>query len=77
MRSMKNSAQTILYSSKTGNNNLTEAWRDKVVLDYAGVRATALSAQQRQQLLSLIALYIDNVDDGHARVKMNDRQHPH
>ena len=47
------------------------------MLDYAGVRATALSAPQRQQLARLIALYIDNRDDGHARIKMDDRRHPH
>ena len=28
---------------KTGNNNLTEALKDNVVLDYAGVRAAELT----------------------------------
>ena len=31
-----------------------------------------LSAAQRQQLVDLIALYVDNMDDGHARVKMDE-----
>jgi hypothetical protein len=43
-----------------------------VVLDCAGVSAKELSAAQPQQLLDLIALYIDNMDDGHARVKMDE-----
>lgn len=30
--------QAILHFSKTGNHNLTEAFKDNVVLDYAGVR---------------------------------------
>ena len=30
--------QAVLNFSKTGNNNLTEAFKDNVVLDYAGVR---------------------------------------
>ena len=30
--------KAILQVSKTGNNNLTEAFKDNVVLDYAGVR---------------------------------------
>ena len=31
---------------------------------------------QRQQLLDLIALYVNNMDDGHARVRMEEvRQH--
>jgi hypothetical protein len=36
--------KAILKSSKTGDENLTEAWKDNVVLDYAGIRATDLSA---------------------------------
>ncbi len=64
--------KAILRVSKTGNENLTEAWKDNVVLDYAGVPASELDKAQRQRLLALIALYIDNMDDGHARVKMDE-----
>jgi len=56
--------------AKTGNNNLTEAFKDNVILDYAGVRATELTAAQRQDLRALIALYVANLDDSHAKVKM-------
>jgi len=46
------------------------------VLDYAGIRASDLSEAQRQQLLDLIALYVNNMEDGHARVRMQEvRQH--
>ena len=46
------------------------------MLDYAGIRASELSAGQRQQLLDLIALYVNNMDDGHARVRMEEvRRH--
>ena len=65
-------AKAILKVSKTGNENLTEAWKDNVVLDYAGVRYSDLSAAQQKQLVDLIALYVDNMDDGHARVKMDE-----
>jgi hypothetical protein len=64
--------KAILKFSKTGDENLTEAWKDNVVLDYAGIRAMDLTAQQRQQLLGLISLYVDNMDAGHARVKMDE-----
>jgi hypothetical protein len=64
--------KAILRFSKTGNENLTEAWKDNVVLDYAGLRATDLSPAQREHLVNLIALYVDNMDDGHARVKMGE-----
>jgi len=62
--------KAILRFSKTGDENLTEAWKDNVVLDYAGVRASELSDAQRRRLVDLIALYVNNMDDGHARVKM-------
>ena len=64
--------QAILAFAKDGDNNLTEAWKDNVVLDYAGIRASALSAPQQQQLLDLAALYVGHMDDGHAKVKMAD-----
>ncbi|HXG69057.1 MAG TPA: DUF3500 domain-containing protein, partial [Gemmatimonadaceae bacterium] len=68
--------KAILDASKTGNNNLTEAWKDNVVLDYAGVPASELSPGQREHLLALIRLFVDNMDDGHARVKMEEvRRH--
>ena len=63
-------AKAVLKVSKTGNDILTEAWRDNVVLDYAGLRATDLSEPQRRQLLDLAALYIDNMAEGHARVRL-------
>ncbi len=68
--------KAILQFSKTGNNNLTEAFKDNVVLDYAGVDVSALSGAQRQQVLDLIGLYVNNMDDGHARMKMDEvRRH--
>jgi hypothetical protein len=66
--------QAILNFSKTGNNNLTEAFKDNVVLDYAGVRAADLPSPVRKRLTDLMHLYVSNMDDGHARVKMNQVQ---
>lgn len=64
--------KAVLEVSKTGNNNLTEAFKDNVVLDYAGIPARELTAAQRTALLELAALFIDNMDDGHARVKLEE-----
>jgi hypothetical protein len=64
--------KAILKFSKTGDENLTEAWKDNVVIDYAGVRASDLSDAQRKQLLDLIGLYVGNIEEGHARVKMDE-----
>ena len=64
--------KAILNFSKTGNNNLTEAFKDNVVIDYAGLRTNELAAPTHQRLRDLIALYVNNMDDGHARVKMDE-----
>lgn len=68
--------KAILNFSKTGNNNLTEAFKDNVVLDYAGVRASDLAQPQHRRLLDLVDLYVANMDEGHGRVKMDEvRRH--
>src|SRR6185436_15295883 len=67
-------AKAILSADKTRNNNLTEAWKDNAVVPQAGIMAADLSDAQREQLLNLIALYVGNMDDGHARVKMSEVQ---
>jgi hypothetical protein len=67
-------AKAVLKSSKTDNYNLTEAFKDNVVLDYAGARAADFPAPRRKQLLDLVELYVGNMNDGHARVKMDEVQ---
>ena len=62
----------VIETSKTGNNILTQAFSDNVVLDYAGARVSTFSAAQKKQLLDLIGLYVRNLRDGHARVHMSD-----
>lgn len=62
----------ILSRVKEGNNALTQAYKDNVDLNYAGLPGTELHANQRQQLLELIAEYVGNMDAGHAKVKMSE-----
>ena len=64
--------KAILSFSKTGNNNLGEAFKDNIVLDYAGIRANDLTDPARRRLRELMQLYTSHMDDGHARVKMNE-----
>ena len=64
--------QAILSFSKTGNNNLTEAFQDNVILNYAGLRTNDLATPARRRLRDLIHLYVSNMDYGHTRVKMDD-----
>jgi hypothetical protein len=65
-------AVAVLPSPKTRGNALAQAFRDNLVLDYAGIRATALTEAQRGLLLDLVAEFVENMDDGHARVKMTE-----
>jgi hypothetical protein len=65
-------AKAILNPNKTGNYNLAEAFKDNIVLDYAGARAADFSEAQRKQLLNLVDLYVGNMDQGHARIKMDE-----
>jgi hypothetical protein len=65
-------ARAILATPKTGNNILTQAFSDNVVLDHAGVPVSSFTAAQKQQLLDLIRLYVGNLRDEHARVHLAD-----
>jgi hypothetical protein len=68
--------KAVIEVSKTGNNNVGEAFKDNVVLAFAGVRGKELSAPHREQLLGLIAQYVNNTEEGHAKVKMDEvRRH--
>jgi hypothetical protein len=68
--------KAIIQVAKTGNNNVGEAFKDNVVLDYAGIRAAELTAPQQAQLLEVIGTYVRNLRNGHAQVKMDEvRRH--
>jgi hypothetical protein len=69
-------AKATIAGSKKGEDTLTAAYRDNLVLDYAGIRATELSTAQKKMLLKVVAQYVNNMDRGHARVKMSEvRRH--
>jgi hypothetical protein len=64
----------VLEATRTSNRNQTELFRDNVVIAYAGLRANALDARQKALLTELIAEYVGNMADGHAKVKMSEVQ---
>ena len=69
-------AMAILQSSKSENNALTEAYRDNVNLDYAGIAAQDLDEAQQALLLDVIGAFVGTMDEGHAAVKMDEvKQH--
>ena len=62
----------ITPGKKTANNAQGQAYRDNLQLPYAGVAASELNTRQREALLALIGDYVRNMDDGHAKVKMDE-----
>lgn len=62
----------ITAEPKTANNAQAQAYRDNLELPYAGLKASAMSAAQREALVALIGLYVGNIADGHAKVKMEE-----
>ncbi len=68
--------KAMIETSKTGNNALAQAFQDNLVLDYAGLPATEFNEAQKKLLLDVIGAYVGNMDDGHARVTMDEiRKH--
>jgi hypothetical protein len=65
-------AKAVLEVRKTANNILAQAFQDNLVVDYAGISVREFTSAQRAQLLELIGLFVRNMDDGHAKVKMEE-----
>ena len=65
-------ARATINPDKTRNNGIAAANQDNLVLDYEGIPGAELSGAQRQQLLELIRVYVGNMKDGHAQVKMDE-----
>ncbi len=63
-------AKATVRPTKGRGDSLAAAYRDNLVLDYAGIAATELDAGQRKQLLDLISEYVNNEPEGHARLRM-------
>jgi len=62
----------VVQVSKAGNNNLSEAFKDNIVLDYAGVPVRTFTPAQKERLLRLVGLFVGNMKEGHARVRMSE-----
>jgi len=68
----KQKSQAVIATDKPGNNNLTEAGKDNAKVEYAGIPGKDLNAGQRKALLELIGLYVGNMRNGHAEVRMDE-----
>jgi hypothetical protein len=61
-----------LASTKKHNNNRGEANKDNLVLEYEGIPVTRFSDEQKTQLLDLIGLFVRNLREGHADIRMDE-----
>lgn len=75
LMSSLNSSQrklAILASAKNENNALTQAYRDNVDLDYAGLPAADLDASQKDLLRGVIESFVGTMDGEHSKIKMQE-----
>lgn len=62
-------ARTVI-APETSGEDFTTAFRDNLVLDYAGIRYDGLSASQHDLLLNLVEYHVGRMRQGHAQIKM-------
>jgi hypothetical protein len=65
-------AAATLSAEKQRGENEAEMMSDNVTVAAAGLAASRLTAAQREALVELIGLYVDNMDDGHAKLRMDE-----
>ncbi len=64
--------KAVVAPEKPGNNAQAQAFRDNLVLDYAGIRAADLTAPQQKQLMDIASTFVGHMDEGHARIRMDE-----
>ncbi len=65
-------SRAVIQESKGGSNALTEAFKDNVVLSYAGLPFSGLNDAQQLAFRNLVGLWTGHIRDGHAQVKMEE-----
>jgi len=65
-------ADATLGTDKQRGENEAEMMADNVTVPYEGLAATRLNAAQREAFVDLIELYVGNMDEGHAALRMDE-----
>ncbi|WP_234343105.1 DUF3500 domain-containing protein [Streptomyces fulvoviolaceus] len=66
-------AAALSTAAKTGEDLIAGAGKDNGVIPYAGLKGSALTGRRQEQLLlDLVEVYVGNMDEGHAQVKMRE-----
>ncbi len=61
-----------IWHKKETDYNRTEAFRDNEIIAKTGVSAKELSESQKKQFIDLIANYVGDIREGHAKIKMEE-----
>ncbi|HZJ20842.1 MAG TPA: DUF3500 domain-containing protein [Pricia sp.] len=64
--------EATLPEDKRGNNIAAEAFSDNKTIDRQGLQVSKMTEAQKEQLLDLAHQYISNMEEGHAKIKMED-----
>ncbi|WP_327181098.1 DUF3500 domain-containing protein [Streptomyces sp. NBC_01334] len=74
LRSLTDAQRKKVISSETkaGDNLKAGAGQDNLELAHQGLVASGFTAAQKSALLDLVRVYVGNMDDGHAEVKMKE-----
>jgi hypothetical protein len=72
MQSLSASQQktATLNSQKVKDDMLAGAHKDNLELDYVGLKAANLGEKQQSMLLDLVQMYVSNMKEGHANIRM-------
>ena len=74
MQSLKIEQQkkATLSDMKQRRDIQAEAFSDNAKVDYQGLPVSEMTVKQKNELLNLTSLYINNIREGHAKVKMEE-----
>ena len=61
-----------VIAPETAGEDFTTAFRDNLVLDYAGIRFSDLTTAQHDLLLDLVGYHIGRMRAGHAQIKIDE-----
>ncbi len=62
----------IIKQNKTTNDNRSELFQDNAIVEYGGISLEQLTPEQRERALELITLYIGNISEAHAEIKLSE-----
>jgi hypothetical protein len=65
-------SKAVLSSEKSGNDNQTEAFKDNEIIPFEGLLVTELNKKQTKALQVVIGIYINYLNKGHAKVRLNE-----